>query len=32
MLKDMKVLSEASKCKFYRPEINAKRGPHGIEF
>ena len=28
----LKVAPFASKCVFYRPEHNAKRGPHEIEF
>ena len=30
MLTGLKVPSLACKCVFYRPEHNAKRGPHGI--
>ena len=26
------MLSLICKCKFYRPEYNAKEGPHGTEF
>ena len=32
MLTDMKVSSLACKCVFYRPEHNAKGGPHGTGF
>ena len=32
MLTDMKVSSLACKCVFYRPEHNAKGGPHGTKF
>ena len=32
MLTGSKVSSLASKCVFYRPEHNAKGGPHGTEF
>ena len=32
MVKGLKELSQASKCKFQRPEINDKEGPHEIEF
>ena len=32
MLTGLKVSSLACKCVFYKPEHNAKAGPHGIEF
>ena len=32
MLAGLKVSSLTCKCVFYRPELNAKAGPHGIEF
>ena len=32
MLTGLKVSSLTCKCVFYRPELNAKAGPHGIEF
>ena len=32
MLTDLKVSSLTCKCVFYRPELNAKGGPRGIEF
>ena len=32
MLTGLKVLSLACKCVFYRPENNARWGPHGTEF
>ena len=32
MLAGLKVLSLVCKCIFYRPEHNAKREPHEIEF
>ena len=32
MLTDLKVSSMTCKCVFYRPELNAKGGAHGIEF
>ena len=32
MLTGLKMLSLICKCVFYRPEHNAKRGHHGIEF
>ena len=32
MLKDLKVSALTCKCVFYRPELNAKAGPHRIEF
>ena len=32
ILKGLKVSSLTCKCAFYRPELNAKVGPHGIEF
>ena len=32
MLTTLKVSSLACKCIFYRPEQNAKEGPHGTEF
>ena len=32
MLAGLKVSSLASKCVFYRPEQNAKRGHHEVEF
>ena len=31
MLTDLKVSFFSSKCVFYRPELNAKGGPQGIE-
>ena len=31
MLTDLKVSFLSSKCVFYRPELNAKGGPQGIE-
>ena len=31
MLTGLKVSSLTCKCVFYRPEINAKGGPHGLE-
>ena len=32
MLTGLKVSSLTCKCVFYGPELNAKAGPHGIEF
>ena len=32
MLTGLKVSSLTCKCVFYRPELNAKAGPHVIEF
>ena len=32
MLIGLKVSSLTCKCVFYRPEVNAKVRPHGIEF
>ena len=32
MLTALKVSSLTCKCVFYRPELNAKAGPHVIEF
>ena len=32
MLAGLKQSSLTSKCVFYRPELNAKAGPHGTEF
>ena len=32
MLTGLKVSSLTSKCVFYRLELNAKAGPHGVEF
>ena len=32
MLTDLKVLSLACKCVFYRPKHNGKGGPHEIKF
>ena len=32
MLTDLKLSSLTCKCVFYRPELNAKAGPHVIEF
>ena len=32
MLPGFKVSSLTCKCVFYRPEVNAKIGAHGIEF
>ena len=32
MLTSLKVSSMTCKCIFYRPELNAKGGLHGIEF
>ena len=32
MVTGLKVSSLTCKCVFYRPELNAKAGPHGIEF
>ena len=32
VLTGLKVSSLTSKCVFYRPELNAKAGPHGTEF
>ena len=32
MLTDLKVSSLTYECVFYRPELNAKGEPHGIEF
>ena len=32
MLTGFKVSSLACKCVFYKPEHNAKGGPHGTEF
>ena len=32
MLTDLKVSSLVCKFVFYRPEHNAKRGPHEIEY
>ena len=31
MLTDLKVSSLTCKCVFYRPELNAKGGPHRTE-
>ena len=31
MLTGFKVFSMTFKCVFYRPELNAKAGPHGTE-
>ena len=32
ILTSLKVSSLTCKCVFYRPELNAKAGAHGIEF
>ena len=32
MLTGLKISSLAFKCVFYRPEYNAKGGPHATEF
>ena len=32
MLAGSKMFSLTCKCIFYGPELNAKGGPHGIEF
>ena len=32
MSTNLKVSSMTCKCAFYRPDQNAKWGPHGIEF
>ena len=32
LLTGLKVPSLTCKCVFYRPVLNAKAGPHGIEF
>ena len=32
MLTGLKVSSMTCKCVFYRPELNANVGAHGIEF